>query len=135
MITLDTNILARYLLDDDKQQAELATQLLSSEQAFSVPATVMLELAWVLKANGCSKLEVLKGLRWLTELPNLQPKPAGPIQQALDWFEAGMDFGDALHLALSESSVEMLTFDKRFAQRAKSLSATPQVRLLSNALD
>lgn len=47
MMVLDTNILARYLLNDDMVQAKAAARLLASHRHFTVPPTVLLELAWV----------------------------------------------------------------------------------------
>ena len=49
MIALDTNVLARYLLNDDAAQAEAAEALLSSGERFFVPLTVWLDLVWVLE--------------------------------------------------------------------------------------
>ena len=54
MITLDTNILARYLVqgtEDDEEQAEAARELLQAltpEQPGFIPREVAAELAWVL---------------------------------------------------------------------------------------
>jgi len=55
MIALDTNVLARYLLNDDAGQARAAAHLLARKQTFTAPLTVMLELVWVLKVNGCAR--------------------------------------------------------------------------------
>ena len=43
MIALDTNVLARYLLTDDRKQAEIATALLEGQEQFTAPPTVILE--------------------------------------------------------------------------------------------
>ncbi|RZT03957.1 hypothetical protein SAMN05216319_4265 [Duganella sp. CF402] len=58
MISLDTNILARYLLNDTPSQAIIAQQLLEREP-FTVPITVFLELAWVLESLGSTRGEIL----------------------------------------------------------------------------
>lgn len=59
MIALDTNILARYLLADDLAQAEQATQLIENVDKCFISITVGLELAWVFKANGVLKEDII----------------------------------------------------------------------------
>ena len=49
---------------------------------------------------------------------------------ALDAFDKGLDFADALHLARSSRAAGFATFDKRLAKRAKALGLTPPVALL-----
>lgn len=44
MIALDTNVLARYLLNDDPKQANAAAALLRKQETFTAPITVILEL-------------------------------------------------------------------------------------------
>lgn len=130
MIALDTNVLARYLLNDDPAQAEAATRLLSRKQTFTAPPTVLLELVWVLRVNGCTRDEIAKGLRLLFGLPNFRPKEFEALCYALQWFEQGMDFGDALHLALSAGDESLCTFDKPLGKQAKAVGAMPKVEVL-----
>ena len=51
MISLDTNILARFLLNDDAEQFRAAWELLSQPGPYTAPPTVILELAWVLNTT------------------------------------------------------------------------------------
>lgn len=53
MIALDTNVLARYLLNDDPEQSGAAAALLKKRQTYTAPPTVLLELVWVLSVNDC----------------------------------------------------------------------------------
>jgi predicted nucleic acid-binding protein len=53
---------------------------------------------------------------------DLEDAPA--VAQALDWFTAGMDFADALHLASSGGAARFATFDKKLAATAKRLGTT-----------
>jgi len=130
MIALDTNLLARYLLNDDKPQARAAARLLSGKEGCTAPPTVLLELACVLKANGCSREDIARGLRLLFGLPNFRPLQFEAVCRALHWFDRGMDFGDALHLALSAPASRFATFDKAFARQAQGQGASAEVILI-----
>lgn len=50
MIGIDTNSLVRFLTADDKQQYDLAVDLISTNQELFVSTTVMMELEWVLRS-------------------------------------------------------------------------------------
>lgn len=130
MISVDTNILARYLLNDDPAQAQRAAVLLGEGRDYTAPPTVILELVWVLKANGCAREEIVKGLRLLFGLPNFRPKEFPALCYALRWFAEGMDFGDALHLALSAGDEVFCTFDKALGNHALDCGALPPVKVL-----
>ena len=99
MIALDTNVLARYFLNDEPAQAKAAAKLLSKKQLYTAPPTVILELVWVLRVNGCERAQIIKALRLLLGLPNFKPKNFEALCYAVRWYEEGLDFGDALHLA------------------------------------
>lgn len=130
MIALDTNILARFLLNDDPGQTKAAVVLLSQKRHYTAPPTVVLELVWVLSVNGCRREEIAKGLRLLFGLPNFRPQEFEALCYALHWYEQGMDFGDALHLALSAKEDGFVTFDKTLGKIAKNIGSAPEVRVI-----
>ncbi|HEX5338667.1 MAG TPA: type II toxin-antitoxin system VapC family toxin [Gallionella sp.] len=130
MISLDTNILARFLLKDDAAQFKQARELLGRAEIFTAPPTVILELVWVLESYDCTREEVLQGLRALLGLPNFKPKSFEALFHAIKWYEAGMDFGDALHLALSEGDDVFISFDKTFGKIAAQHDTAPAVQVL-----
>ena len=127
MIALDTSLLARLLLRDDKRQHARVLQLLAGQQDFTAPVSVMLELVWVLEVNDCSAADIVRGLNLLLGLPNFKPQQADALRQALLGYAHGLDFADALHLALSHTSQELATFDKAFARKAGKLGWVPPV--------
>jgi len=127
MIALDTNLLARLLLRDDAAQHARAKSLLQTEQVFTAPVTVLLELVWVLEANDCTPAEVEHGLRLLLGLPNFRPPQADAVRTALRAYVQGADFADALHLALSSGDNAFMTFDRGFVRKAAKLELGPRV--------
>jgi predicted nucleic-acid-binding protein len=128
MIALDTNILARYLLKDDLAQFERSRQIIEGQERLTIPVTVFLELAWVLEVSDCERAEIAHALRLLVGLPNLVINPLDSMLYAIGWYESGMDFADALHLATSVQSDVLVTFDRDFAKTAKKIGAFPEVR-------
>jgi predicted nucleic-acid-binding protein len=130
VIALDTNVLARYLLKDDAAQHRAALALFGRREAFTAPVSVMQELVWVLSVNDCGRSEIAKGLRLLLGLPNFKPQDIDALLYALKWYEEGMDFDDALHLASSARCAAFATFDRPLSKRARRLGAFPPVTLL-----
>ena len=127
MIALDTNLLARLLLRDDAAQHARVKALLQTDQVFSAPVTVLLELVWVLEANDCTPADIERGLNLLLGLRNFKPPQAHAVRQALQGYSQGMDFADALHLALSAGDDAFMSFDKAFARKAAKLGIAPRV--------
>lgn len=125
MTALDTNVLARYILNDDQDQVPRARAVIDGEDCL-IPDTVLLELAWVLRApaNGDKRL-VVRQLRALLGLPTLHVARPEAIRDALDAADAGMDLADALHRALAPGADRFVTFDRRFATAAASRPGLP----------
>ena len=130
MIALDTHILTRLLLADDAAQLARVKTLLGKKQIYTAPITVMLELVWVLEANDCAAIDIERGMNLLLGLANFKPAHLEELKQALAWYAQGLDFADALHLALSGEAEKFMTFDKRFAKVAKKCN---QIVLVSEA--
>jgi predicted nucleic-acid-binding protein len=117
MIALDTNILVRFLVDDDPLQADIATDLVSHSEGIFIAKTTLLELEWVLRhVYQIDKKTLAVGLTPLLGLPNATVESASQVAEALKDFSNGMDFADALHLASTHSGIVTYTFDKKFAK-------------------
>jgi predicted nucleic-acid-binding protein len=129
MIVLDTNVLLRYLLNDEPKQAERARRLLESAPQLTVTPTIVLELVWVLECSDCSRAEIVAALRQVFGLPAMRLSNESAYYRAVQWFAQGMDFADALHLALSPATATMTTFDRDFVNKAKRIEASPPVAL------
>ena len=125
MIAVDTNILVRFLTKDDFEQFEKSKRLIETQQIF-IPDTVILETEWVLRfAYHFKPIQIRSAFVKLFGLSNVHPNHSPSIKMALDWYERGLDFADALHLAQSQHCHAMLTFDQRFIQRSTEISSCP----------
>ena len=118
MIAIDTNVVVRLLTNDDPAQAARAADLLACERVL-VPKTVLLETEWVLRYSyELPQPVVLAAFRKLLGLPQVAAEDATAIARALELYEGGMDFADALHLASARDATAFATFDTRLATRA-----------------
>jgi predicted nucleic-acid-binding protein len=138
MIGLDTNVLARYYVEDAgdaqaQQQRLAARRLIDSGRALMVAKTVILELEWVLRGYyGFTQPAVVSVLRHLLELPQVTVEDRSAVEQAVSNCDAGLDFADALHHASYRSCASVASFDDRkFARRAKKLGLAPAVVVLT----
>ena len=134
MRALDTNVLARFFFDDadDAQAAKQRPAAVAalSERAF-VSVTVLLELEWVMR--GFYELptsDISRVLRGLAGIEHVTLEDRSAVLEAVDAFDNGLDFADALHLARSSRTSGFATFDQRLAKRAKGLGLGPAVELL-----
>ena len=125
MIAADTNIIVRLLTHDDERQYKKAFSLFSSQQVF-IPDTVIQETEWVLRyAYQFSAEEICRALSGLFGLKNIRLSDPIRIAQAIEWYQQGLDFSDALHLAQCQKCEKFFTFDKAFAARADKLGNCP----------
>ena len=136
MIGLDTNILARYYIDDKsdaqaQRQRVDARRLIESGQPLMVCKTVILEFEWVMRGYyGFTQIEAVTVLRHLLALAHVTIEDRSTVEQALSHCDAGIDLADALHHASYRACTSMATFDdKKFARRAKKLGLAPAVVL------
>jgi predicted nucleic-acid-binding protein len=134
MIGLDTNVLARYYVEDNadteaERQREAARRLIESGRPLMVCKTVLLELEWVLRGYyGFAQDDIVSVLRHLLSLPHVTVEDRTAVERALSYREAGIDFADALHHASYQGCASMASFDDRkFARRAKKLGLAPRV--------
>jgi predicted nucleic-acid-binding protein len=134
MIGLDTNVLARYYVEDRSdaeagRQRMAARRLIESGQPLMVCKTVILELEWILRGYyGFARGETVSVLRHLVGLPHVTVEDRSTVEQALSHCDAGIDLADALHHASYRACISVASFDDRkFARRAKKLRLAPKV--------
>lgn len=127
MIAADTNVLVRFLINDDPDQNRRAKNLFDKNRIF-ISATVLLETEWVLRgAYGQTCARILESFQALLGMQGVAVEDAGRLAGALVWYESGLDFADALHLASASAAQTFATFDRRLIRRAGKLNVAPAV--------
>lgn len=135
MRSLDTNMLARFFIDDDDdpqaaRQRPAAVAALA-ERCF-VPVTVVLELEWVMRGfYELPRPDISRVLRARAGITHVALEDRDAVLAAVEAFDHGLDFADALHLARSRRASGFATFDRRLASRAKEFAMLPPVELLA----
>jgi len=117
---LDTNVLVRYLTQDDEEQAEAATRAIEGASAkgekMLIQPIVLCELVWVLEsAYDFSKTDLLRALEGILRAAQLEVAEKDTVWQALSDFRQGKgDFSDYYLGRANEKAgaAITLTFDK-----------------------
>ena len=125
MIGLDTNVLVRYVTQDDPVQSPKASELIESLTAFApgfISLVSVVELVWVLQScYQSAKGDVVTVLETLLRTRELTIEHAEIIWQALRRFTASTaDFADCLieRCAHAAGCVYTATFDLNAAKAA-----------------
>jgi len=123
---IDTNVLVRWLVDDDRDQSARVQKLFESARAarspLFVPDTVMLELEWVLRSRyRFDKATVLQAFNALLETQELEFQTEAAVERALHLYRQGTaEFADCSHAGQCGAAdrVPLLTFDEKAARLA-----------------
>ena len=123
MIGLDTNVLVRFLAQDDVKQAAAATRLIEKELTVSrqgfISLVVLSELCWVLSSiYSATAEEIITTVQDLLNTPQFQVERREAVQAAIARLKVSptrkAGFVDALIAAIAQSAgcAETVTFDK-----------------------
>lgn len=110
MIGLDTNVLVRYITQDDPLQAERAARLIEGRCTAAAPGwvaqIVLCELVWVLRrAYGYSKRDVVAVLDQMLMTAELRIENEKLARQALEAYGDGpADFSDYLLVLANQAA-------------------------------
>jgi len=93
-----------------------------------VPVSVILEFEWVMRGfYELSRKDIQRVFESLCGLENVQIEDRGIVLSALNAYQQGLDFADALHLARADFCSAFLSFDQRLKKRAKAAGLSPAV--------
>jgi len=123
VIALDTNVLVRFLVQDDADQARIASdifdQLTDAEPGF-VSREVLIELVWVLeRAYGYGCAQIAAALDGLLSSTELRIEAGDDVGSALDLYRNdGFGFADLMIAAAARraGAAELVTFDRKAAR-------------------
>ena len=123
MIGLDTNVIVRYLAQDDARQAEMATRLiegsLSAEERGFISIVTLAEVVWVMSsAYRASRMSIADIVEGMLTAPQLMLERADVLWRALKTYRASKaDFSDAVIVELGADAgcSTTVTFDRRAA--------------------
>ena len=125
MIGLDTNVLVRYIMQDDARQSLRATKLMESltvDEPGFVSLVSVVELGWVLSSSyDLDREQVVQALELLLRTKPLVIDRADEVIKALRVFKASSaDFADCLieRTAASAGCGRTMTFDVGAAKSA-----------------
>jgi predicted nucleic-acid-binding protein len=125
MIGLDTNVLLRYLVQDDPVQSPRATEIitrrLTEEEPGFVSLVTILEVVWVLKSlYKRSPQEIANDIEMILAADTLEVQNEQEVYHAVVAFRNGTGtFEDALigSLGIWRGCSVTLTFDEKAAQK------------------
>lgn len=120
MVGIDTNVLVRYLAQDDPKQSALATRFIEGSLTAEYPGFVstitLCEIAWVLaESYGAERKRIRATVEGLLTTKQLVVERAELVWKALRACEGvPADFSDALigQLAIAHGAEKTMTFDR-----------------------
>jgi predicted nucleic-acid-binding protein len=119
VIGLDTNVLVRYIMQDDIKQSPLATRIVESLSAQSpgfVPLVAIVELSWVLSsAYELERNQLVEAFEALLRTKELVVERGEIVWKALRFLQrANGDFADCLIACSAEAAgcAKIMTFDR-----------------------
>lgn len=101
MIGIDTNVIVRYIMQDDARQAAVATRFMESLSAESpgyLSSVALIEMVWVLSsAYSLDRAELTQALEQLLQTKEIILDRADQVLKAVRQFKASSaDFADCL---------------------------------------
>jgi predicted nucleic-acid-binding protein len=118
-VAVDTNVLIRFLTEDDLAQNEIASRVLESGGTIFISTIVLCETVWVLRrAYKYSTAQIGSVLSSLISIANVEVDiPA--VETGLRFLAAGGDFADGVILCEAKrvKADTLATFDSGFADR------------------
>jgi predicted nucleic-acid-binding protein len=128
-VGIDTNVIVRYIAQDDPEQSAIATRFIEKSCTATTPGflslVVIVELVWVMESRyGATREDVVTTLTQLLRAKQLVVDDAETVWQAVRAFATGKaDFADCLieRLCAQRGCTGSVTFDKAAAKAGMAL--------------
>ena len=132
-LAIDTNILLRYIVRNNQEQAEVARHFIESltpERPGFISREVALEFVWVLERSyNYPRGKLADTMLSLTSAPNIVVESKEDVVNAVTRYgQSSADFSDLLILAASKrvGATSLYTFDQKLARmKGATLLETP----------
>jgi predicted nucleic-acid-binding protein len=128
-IAVDTNVLVRALMRDDRAQAEVAEAMLRQAELIAVALPCMCEFVWVLnRVYSLSKDDIAAAISALIAPANVEVNRAA-VDAGLKVLEAGGDFADGVIAYEGQwlGGETFVSFDKKAVSLLNSLGKAAQL--------
>ena len=124
MTGIDTNVLVRYLVQDDPEQARKASRFITEECSTENPGLinriVLCELVWVLEtAYGYARESVARTLEKILRTSQLTIEDHQEAWSSFREYQGGADFADSFVAAVNRrlGCERTVTFDRKAGRR------------------
>jgi predicted nucleic-acid-binding protein len=120
-VAVDTNVLVRAAVRDDKEQTEAATRIMARAEMVAIAVSCLCEFAWVLRSvYGYRASSIAKAIRLLLAAENVETDRQ-VAEAGLAMLDGGGDFADGViayegkwlgaetFVSFDKKAVEMLT--------------------------
>ncbi len=142
MIAIDTNVLVRFLVRDNLEQAESARALLDTltpEEPGFICREVLLEVVWVLERSyRLSRAQIANVLQGLLTSDDFVIESSTSVSTILDTYRNGRDgFSDLMILAATGNAGAnpLYTFDRKFARLDEVVLLDAEPRDISQSVE
>lgn len=122
---MDTNVIIRYLVQDDEHQSAIATRFIETYCTFEQPCFIghitLCELAWVLESSyEQSRVQIAEVIEKLLQVGQLEVASPEIVWRAVqDYKKSGADFPDHLLARVNQAAgcESTVTFDKKASKQ------------------
>ena len=115
MIIVDTNILLRYLLEDNEELSPKAIEIIDNNEIF-IPTEVIVEASYVLKkVYNVEKEKIYEAIKLLLDMDDVNFQNKNTIEIAFKIYsEKNLDIVDCMLFAYNRNeNYDIKTFDKK----------------------
>ena len=127
-LALDTNVIVRYIIEDDPSQAEAAATVIEADNTLVISSMVLCEVCWVLsRFYRLPSTEIGHAIRGLVESDRVEVDRI-VVEAGLAALAAGGDFADGciLQCAVDEKCDGLVTFDRELIAVGGPFARLPQ---------